>query len=332
MVNIKTIPAFVDMHVHFRDPGYPDKETIETGLASALKGGFGAVCTMPNTFPCADSPDIIKYQLKKASKIKDISLYPVAGITENLTTDIINDFKALKNAGAVAFSNDGYPVLDKNVFKNALMTGELILSHCEDETNEVKWQIEVYKDVLNSAKQGLCPLPKLHFCHISKKESLEHIKTAKLQGFNVTCETAPHYFTFTKNDVTSNGVYKMNPPLGSNEDREAVIESLKDGTIDVIATDHAPHTKDSKLAPYLDAPNGIVGLETAFGLCLNVFEPDLIIEKMSEAPKRILGIKNDKMIKVDLDETWVVKSFDFKSKCKISPYENMKLKGKVLCK
>lgn len=330
MSNIKTIPAFIDMHVHFREPGFEQKETLETGMAAAIKGGYGAVCIMPNTKPVADNPDIIKFLVEKTSKTLDIDVYPVAAVTKNLDSTELTHFKNLKNAGVIAFSNDGLPILDQTVFKNALMSGELILSHLEDETNEAIWQIEVFKMVQDMADKGLCPNPRLHFCHISKKNTLDEIKKAKAQGLKLTCETAPHYFTFTKNDVTSNGVFKMNPPIGDEADKQAVIECLKDGTIDVIATDHAPHTVEEKLKPYSASPNGIVGLETAFPLALNVLSLDEVLEKMSYNPAKILRVENRREIKVDLDEKWVVKSAEFASKCKISPYENMILKGKVL--
>lgn len=330
MSKIKTIPAFIDMHTHLREPGFEHKETLETGMAAGIKGGYGVLCTMPNTKPVADNPETIRFLIEETSKNPDITVYPIAAVTKNLDSTELVHFKTLKNAGAIAFSNDGLPILDKDVFKNALMSGELILSHLEDETNEAIWQIEVFKTVQKLANQGLCPNPRLHFCHISKKSTLECIKNAKAQGLKITCETAPHYFTFTKNDVTSSGVYKMNPPLGEEADKQAVIAALKDGTIDVIATDHAPHTKEEKLMPYLSSPNGIVGLETAFPLALNVLSLDEIIEKMSYNPAKILGIENRREIKIDLDEKWVVKSAEFASKCKISPYENMELKGKVL--
>lgn len=330
MSKIKTIPAFIDMHTHLREPGFEHKETLKTGVAAGIRGGFGTLCAMPNTKPVADNPETIRFLIEETSKNFDITVYPIAAVTKNLNSTELVHFKELKNAGAIAFSNDGLPILDQSVFKNALMSGELILSHLEDETNEAIWQIEVFKTVQSLANQGICPNPKLHFCHISKKSTLECIKNAKAQGLRITCETAPHYFTFTKNDVTSNGVYKMNPPLGEEADKQAVIEALKNGIIDVIATDHAPHTKEEKLMPYSVSPNGIVGLETAFPLALNILSLDEIIEKMSYNPAKILGIENRREIRVDLDEKWVVKSSEFVSKCKISPYENMELKGKVL--
>ena len=321
---ITTIPGLIDMHVHFREPGFEEKETIETGIKSAIKGGFTGVCTMPNTNPVCDNVDTLKYILSKAKKL-NFSIYPVCAITKNLNTLELTDFKALKKAGAVAFSNDGLPVTDKDVFFEALKSGELIMSHCENETEEIIWQIELFK---KAQKEGF--EPRLHFCHVSKKESIETIRKAKREGASVTCETAPHYFTFTRDDIDTTGTYKMNPPLGSEADRKAVMDGLMDNTIDVIATDHAPHKDDEKLKPYLEAPNGITGLQTAFSLAYELLGLDKTLEKMAFNPRRILRIENKKMIKVALDESWVVSPALFQSKCKVSPYKGMKLKGVIV--
>lgn len=320
-----TIPSFIDMHVHFREPGFEYKETIETGIAAARAGGFSGVCTMPNTNPVADSVDVIKEILSKAKKYK-FEIYPVAAITKNLNTLELVDFKELKKAGAIAFSNDGLPLLDKEVFLNALKSEELILSHCEDETAEIAWQIELFEKAL---KEGFSP--RLHFCHVSKKESVDLIRKAKYKGLkNLTCETAPHYFTFTKDDMDATGVYKMNPPLGSETDKRAIMDGLFDNTIDVIATDHAPHSNEEKLSLYPDSPNGITGLETAFSLSYELLGLDKTLEKMAYNPRKILKIQNTKMIKAALDASWVVAPTLFKTKCKVSPYKGMKLKGKII--
>ncbi len=323
-IKITTIPSLIDMHVHFREPGFEYKETIETGVKSARKGGFSGVCTMPNTNPVADNPKVIKEILKKAKKHK-FEIYPVAAITKNLDSLELVDFKELKKAGAIAFSNDGLPLLDKNVFLEALKSEELILSHCEDETKEVTWQIEMFKKALELGYK-----PRLHFCHISKKDSVDVIRTAKKQGLKITCETAPHYFTFTNENIGLDGVYKMNPPLGEEMDKKAIMDGLFDNTIDVIATDHAPHSDEEKLRPHMASPNGITGLETAFSLAYELLGLDKTLEKMAYNPRRILGINNKKMIKVALDETWVVDPKLFQSKCKISPYKGMKLKGRII--
>ncbi len=322
---ITQIPSLIDMHVHFREPGFEYKETIETGIKSAKKGGFSGVCTMPNTNPVADNPEIIKYILKKAKKYR-FNIYPIAAVTKNLNSLELVDFKELKKAGAVGFSNDGLPILDKDVFLNALKSEELILSHCEDEANEINWQIEMFK---KANEDGFHP--RLHFCHVSKKESVDLIRNAKKQGLkNLTAETAPHYFTFTKDDIDTTGRYKMNPPLGTEIDRRAIMDGLMDGTIDVIATDHAPHSNTEKLKPYPEAPNGITGLETAFSLAYELLGLEKTLEKMAYNPRRILRIENKKFIKVALDESWVVFPNHFKTKCTISPYKGMKLKGIII--
>ncbi|MBQ8634906.1 dihydroorotase [bacterium] len=321
---ITKIPSLIDMHVHFREPGFEYKETIETGIKAACAGGFSGVCTMPNTNPVTDNVEVIKQILAKAKKF-NFEIYPIAAITKNLDSLELVDFKELKRAGAIGFSNDGLPLLDKEVFLQALKSEELILSHCENETQEVAWQIEMFEQ---AKKEGFNP--KLHFCHISKKESVDLIREAKKKGLTITCETAPHYFTFNKDDVGSTGIYKMNPPLGSETDKRAVMDGLFDGTIDVIATDHAPHSDEEKLKPYCEAPNGITGLETAFSLSYELLGLDKTLEKMAYNPRRILGINNKKMIDVALDETWIVLPAHFKTKCKVSPYKGMKLKGLII--
>ena len=321
---IVKIPSLIDMHVHFREPGYEYKETIETGIKSAIAGGFGGVCTMPNTLPVCDNKNVIKEILSKAKKF-NFNIYPIAAITKNLDSLELVDFNELKQAGAIGFSNDGLPLLDKDVFLKALKTQELILSHCEDETKEVSWQIEMFAQ---AKKEGFNP--RLHFCHISKKDSIDLIRKAKKEGLEITAETAPHYFTFTKDDVDLTGRFKMNPPLGSEIDKRAVMDALFDGTIDVVATDHAPHGNDEKLKPFESSPNGITGLETAFSLTYELLGLEKTLEKMAFNPRKILKINNTKMIKVNLDEVWEVDSSKFNSKCKISPYDKMQLKGKII--
>ena len=327
---IKKIPSLIDCHVHLREPGFTDKETIETGIKAALKGGFGTILVMPNTNPVNDSVEVTEFMLKKAYPYKNLIDYlPVSAVTHGLNSDTPVDFKKMKKAGCIAFSNDGLPILNAEVFKNALMTGELILSHLEDETNEAVKQIEIFKHVLNMAQSGLCPFPKLHFCHISKKSTLEVIKKAKDEGLKITAETCPHYFTFDKSDIDETGRFKMNPPLGTKDDKEAVIEAVKTGVIDIISTDHAPHINSEKLKPYNEAPNGITGLETAFSLSFMAFGLDLTLEKTVFAPSKLLNIKPKREIEVDLDASWVVRGENFMSKCKITPYEGRKLKGRI---
>ena len=319
---MRQIPSLIDMHVHFRQPGFEEKETIETGIKCAKRGGFSGVVTMPNTNPVADNPEVLEFILKEAKKY-NFKIYPACAITYGLNSLDLVDFDKLEKCGAVAFSNDGLPLLDKEVFLKALKSEKLILSHCEEETKEVTWQIEMFK---KAKEQGY--KPRLHFCHISKKESVEVIRKAKNEGLEITAETAPHYFTFTKQNVDKTGVFKMNPPLGDDEDKKAIIQALKEGVIDVIATDHAPHTKEEKLLDYKNSPNGIIGLEVAFSLAYMTFGLDVALEKMAYNPRKILKIKDDTKIKVNLEEEWIYNSTN--SKCKIAPYFGMKLKGKII--
>ena len=323
-LKITKIPSLIDMHVHFREPGYEYKETIETGIKCAIAGGFSAVCTMPNTNPVCDNPEIIKYILKTAKKF-NFEIYPICAITKHLDSLELVNFKELKEAGAIGFSNDGLPLLDKDVFLEALKSEELILSHCEEETAEVEWQIEQFKKAVDLGYN-----PRLHFCHISKKESVDLIRKAKSKGLTITAETAPHYFTFTRDNINNTGVYKMNPCLGSEADKKAIMDGLIDDTIDVVATDHAPHSTEEKLLPYDESPNGIIGLETAFSLTYELLGLDKTLEKMAYNPRRILKVNNKKMINVALDESWVVAPALSKSKCKISAYKGMKLKGIIV--
>lgn len=321
--NIVEIPALIDMHVHLREPGFEYKETVETGAKAAFAGGFRTVCAMPNTNPVCDTPQAVEFILKKAVGT-GVRVLPIAAITKNLDSKIVLDFKELKMAGAIAFSNDGLPVLDYKVFEEALLQEELIISHAENEPVEVEWQI----DVLKSVSRKRCA--RLHFAHISRAKSLELIRKAKAKGFELTCETAPHYFTFTKENVTQTGVFKMNPQLGSEDDKEAIVEGILDGTIDVIATDHAPHSNEEKMKPYNEAPFGVTGLETALCLTLNKFGLETVIEKMAKNPAKILEIDNPQTIKIDLANIWRVQGQNFESKCKVTLYEDMMLQGKVV--
>ncbi len=324
MAQVVEIAGLIDLHVHLREPGFEYKETIETGLKAAKKGGFCAVCPMPNTNPAADNKEVIKFILNKA-KNYNFDIYPIAAITKNLNSLELVNFKELKNAGAVGFSNDGLPLEDKETFIEALKQEELILSHCEYETKEIDTQISLFEFV---CKKGYNP--RLHFCHVSKKESIDLIRKAKNKGLKISAETAPHYFTFTKDNVCNNGIFKMNPPLGGEKDKESIIEALFDNTIDCIATDHAPHSTKEKLKPYLEAPNGIIGLETAFSLTYELLGLEKTLEKLAYNPRKILRIKNDKKVKIDLDKTYIYNAQDSYSKCKVSCYSGMELKGRII--
>jgi len=331
------VPGLVDMHCHLREPGFEYKETIKTGVESALNGGFVAVCPMANTNPVADNVETIKFEVEKAAAIGGVNVFSIAAVTKGLEGKELVDFKALKQAGAVAFSDDGKPFWNWELFEEALNSGELIISHADDEAFEVEKEIEILKNVGG----------KLHFAHISTKVAIDLIRQAKKDGLNVTCETAPHYFTFTKEDETQkepfNGRFKMNPPLGSKEDLQAVIKGLQDGTIDCIATDHAPHSMEEKTKPFAQSPFGIVGFETALSASLKlVYDEHLtlnqFVEKMSVNPAKILNLKTNGQVKIgqlanltiiDTDIIYTIRADEFKTKCKITPFEGLEYRGKT---
>ncbi len=329
--------GFVELHCHLREPGLEYKETIETGMAAAKAGGYGIICPMPNTKPVCDNVETLKYIQERAVQVGGVKVLPVCAMTKGLNSDELVDFESLHKAGAIAFSNDGRPVENMETFKRILQEGKrlglVMMSHAENtefspydnrsEYTAVERELKVLEEVGGQ----------LHFCHISTKESLELIRTAKKKGLNVTCETAPHYFTLTSRHDEAR--FKMNPPLRSAEDLNAVIEALKDGTIDAIATDHAPHSIEEKTKTFDEAPFGIVGLETAFALsytnlvCAGHLTLEQLLEKMIDNPARIIGVEPFGQVEIDLDKEWIVKASEFKTKAKISPFEGMKLYGKV---
>ena len=331
--------GLIDMHTHLREPGFEYKETIETGINAAIAGGYSAVCPMPNTNPVCDNLQTLEFIKSKAN---GFNIFPICAVTKKLTTDELTDIKTLKQAGAIAFSNDGKPVSDLSVLKEALQKDELIISHAEIMELNGTAQSE-YKAVEQEINLLRKTGGQYHFAHISTKESIELIRNAKKEGLNITCETAPHYFVLTNEQVNSNPIFKVNPPLRQEEDRLAVIEALKDGTIDVIATDHAPHALDEKKQAYQCAPMGLVGLETALALSLtylkDVMQIDEILNKFTINPAKILGINNFGEIKIgnkanlaviDVDKKWVVDAQKFQSKCKFSPFDGMNLQGKAV--
>lgn len=329
-------PGLVDMHCHLREPGFEYKETIETGTKSAIYGGYTAICPMANTNPVIDNVESLKFIINKHKMGQEsIGFCPICCITKGLNGRELTNIKLLKEEGAFAFSDDGKPLNDIGLFKQALKSGELIISHAEDEIECVARELKALKEVGG----------KLHFAHISTKGAIELIRSAKHDGLNITCETAPHYFSFTEDDVTADGRFKMNPPLRTREDLKAVIEGLKDGIIDCIATDHAPHSLEEKTKPFSDSPMGIIGFETALGVTLTkLVEPGYLtinqaIEKLSTNPAKIMNIENQGQIKlgksanltiIDPETEFIVDENIFKSKCKISPFNGMKLKGKAI--
>lgn len=312
------LPAFIDMHCHLREPGFEYKETIRTGTMAAVKGGYAAIACMANTNPAADCAAVIDFIKRKAQETGYAKVYPIGAVTKDLGGEMLAEMGELKEAGAVALSDDGKPVLNANLMRNALLYAKnfdmLIISHCEEPSlanggfmNEGAVSTELgLKGISRAAEEVMVARDvliaesyhaRIHIAHISTKGSVEIIRQAKKRGVKATCETTPHYFSLTEEAVRGFDTNaKVNPPLRTKEDVSAIIEGLKDGTIDVIATDHAPHHADEKNVEFAYALNGISGLETAFSLCvMNLLEPGVltienIVKLLSFTPAKLLGI------------------------------------------
>lgn len=368
------VPGFVDMHVHLREPGFEHKETIDSGIEAAANGGFTTICCMPNTEPAIDEPGVVEYVKKRASESLGgiVDVYPIGAITKKREGKELAPIAELIESGVIAFSDDGNSVQDSGVMRKAFeyisMFDKVIIQHCEDRTlsqngmmNEGYWstllglppypaiseEIILYRDL--KLIQYLKPKiknVKYHIAHISSKGSVELLKKFK-NDLNITAEVTPHHLLLRDKDIWSSGYdtnLKVNPPLKSEEDIEALISALKDGTIDVIATDHAPHAPEEKESDFASAPFGIIGLETAVGLILSEFVNKGIIsiqrmvELFSINPRKILGLPQVKITEgemanltiIDPSFEWVVDAGKFKSKSKNSPFIGWKLKGKPL--
>lgn len=358
-------PGFVDMHCHLRDPGQEYKEDIATGTESAVMGGFTSVACMPNTAPTVDNKVVISYIINKAKECAYANVYPIGAISKGLKGRELAEIGEMKFAGAVAVSDDGRPVEDANLMKNAMLYANTfditVISHCEDLSlkndgviNEGFTSTDMGLRGITRASEELmvsreCILSQtygvpVHIAHVSTENSIDLIRRAKARGAKVTCETCPHYFSLTEEACEGfNTNAKMNPPLRTQRDVEAVKEGLKDGTIDVIATDHAPHAKDEKNCEFDLALNGIVGFETAFSLGVTnlvktgVLTINELIQKMSSAPSDILGINKGALkeggaadiVIFDENEKYTVDVSSFHSKSKNSPFDGYELYGRV---
>lgn len=346
-----------DVHVHLRQPGFEAKETIYTGTIAAMMGGYTAVCAMPNLNPTPDTPEHIGEELKYIKDDAAINVYPYASITIDRKGRQLVDMQALRDY-AIAFSDDGSGVQSEEMMRKAMEEAAkldvIIAAHCEVNDllkggyihdgeyakanghkgicSESEWE-QIERD-LKLAEETGC---RYHVCHISTKESVELIRQAKKRGVKVTCETGPHYLVFCDEDLKDEGRFKMNPPIRSREDREALIEGIKDGTIDCIATDHAPHTADEKGRGLKGSAMGVVGLETAFGVCYThlvktgIITLEKLVALMCLNPRRIFGIDvsgEANFAIFNLDKKWTVESSEFASMGKASPFEGMKLTGK----
>lgn len=354
------LPGLFDMHVHFRDPGQTHKEDILTGCAAALAGGVTGVVCMPNTNPPTDSAETVQYILEKA-KDTGVDVYPAGCITKGMKGTELYDWTSL---GVKIISDDGRPVANGELMRRALEesveNGLIVASHCEDldiinggivnkgvsEKLGVKGMDRASEDSVTAREIALADScgAHIHICHVSTKGSVELIRDAKKRGIKVTCETCPHYFTYTEDKLLSRDAdYRMNPPLRTEEDRQAVLEAVLDGTIDCIVTDHAPHTAEEK-ADFEKAPNGVVGLETSLAVTLTqLFHTKKlplirIAGLMSVKPRKLLGIpfthiergaKADLAV-IDLDMEWTVKPEELHSKSHNTVFKGEKFKGRVV--
>lgn len=355
-------PGFIDMHVHLREPGHEHKETIETGTRAAAWGGFTAVCAMPNTDPVNDNCGITELILSRAARANFARVYPVGAISIGLEGRRICEFDRLKACGAIAVSDDGNPVMDDQLMRAALTAAKSndlpVISHCEDLNlaaggvmnagavasglglngiSNASESVMVERDIALSELTGA----PVHIAHVSTAESVRALRQAKSRGIAVTAETAPHYFTLTDEAVREHGTHaKMNPPLRSSDDRAEIRRGLADGTIDVIATDHAPHSSREKAVEFSKAANGIIGLETAVSLGLKLVQEGVIsitdlIKKMSIAPARILGLESGlqpdrtaDITIIDPDAAFAVDVNQFQTLGRNCPFDGWRLTGR----
>ncbi len=358
------MPGMIDMHCHLREPGFEHKETIETGSKSAVVGGFTTICPMPNTKPTPDNIETLKFIINEAKRVNLCNVLPYASVTKGEKGEELVNFEELKNAGAIAFSDDGMPVVNSRTMREAIIKADslntFVSSHCEEKSvsqgaiNRGKIADELgVEGVLPEAEEIMAAREivisetnnvRAHICHISTKTTKNMVRDAKKRGVKITCETCPHYFSLTVNDVLESGVNaKMNPPLREEKDRIAIIEGLKEGTIDAIITDHAPHTEEEKNKGLATAPNGIIGFETALPCeIMNLVDTGDIsyldlVKLTSYNPAKLLKIDRGtievgKIADITIfspDEKYIYTKDKIVSKSKNSPFIGKELKGKV---
>ncbi len=350
-------PGFCDVHVHLREPGFSYKETIETGTKAAAHGGYTTICPMPNLNPVPDNYEHLKEELDLIEKEALIEVLPYGSCTVKEEGKEIASLEEMAPY-VCAFSDDGKGIQEETMMEEVMLKakelGKIVAAHCEVNEllkggyihdgeyarkhghkgicSESEWK-EIERDVKLAKKTGCA----YHVCHISTKESVEIIRQAKKDGVDVTCETAPHYLILNENDLQESGDFKMNPPLRSKEDQEALIKGIQDGTIDMIATDHAPHSEEEKAKGLEKSAMGIVGLETAFPLLytrlvkMGIISLEKLIELLNDNPRRRFGLKQkDSWCLWDLNDHYVIDEKDFLSKGKASPFKGMEVYGRCL--
>ncbi len=356
------VPGLFDMHVHLREPGKEDTETVVTGSDAAAAGGFTEIACMPNTTPAIDSAEVANF-IKHKAENHLVNVYPIGAVSKERKGESLAPIAELVDAGAVGFSDDGVAVKTSALVRNALeylkMYNLPLIEHCEDESlagdsiNEGTVSTELGLPAIPTVAEDLTVARdiliaeyvkgKVHIAHISSKKSIELVREAKARGVNVTAEATPHHFTLTDEELrTYDTNYKMNPPLRTKEDVDAVIEGLKDGTIDCIASDHAPHAVEDKEAEFIDAPNGIIGLETQLGLAISelIKKKHLtlsqLIEKLAINPRKILDLpipffkegEKANLTIIDTEQIWTVDKNKFLSKSKNTPFDKKLMTGK----
>ena len=359
-------PGLIDMHAHLREPGREDEETLQTASKAAVKGGFTSVCAMPNTIPPCDNQGVAGFVSSEARQIGLCNIYVIGTVTKGRKGEELSEAGELKDAGVIALSDDGDPVENSEIMRRALEYATMfdlpIIAHCEDRAlskdsvmNEgftstllgLRGQPSIAESTRVGRDIEICAMTKgrLHIAHVTTRRSIELIREAKKRNIRVTCETCPHYFSLTDEAVKTSGFdtnTKMNPPLRGRDDLDAVIEGLKDGTIDCIATDHAPHTEDEKDTDFDSAPFGIIGLETTLAVAIlelidkKVLNWPQLVEKMSLAPAKVLGLATKGTLSVNADadvviidpvRTWTVTKEALESKSKNTPFMGKTLKG-----
>ncbi len=351
------VPGLCDVHVHFREPGFSYKETIASGSAAAAHGGYTAVCTMPNLDPVPDSAEHLQVQLDAIERGAAIKVLPYGAITVGEKGEKLADMEAMSDK-VCAFSDDGKGVQNDEMMREAMTAakrlGKIIAAHCEDNSllfggyihdgeyarmhghrgiSSASEYRQIERDLRLAEETGCA----YHVCHISTKESVELIRQAKARGVNVTCETAPHYLVLCDEDMQEDGRFKMNPPLRSREDKKALIEGIKDGTIDMMATDHAPHSAEEKGRGLEKSLMGVVGLETAFPVLYtelvtkNIITLDRLVELMSFKPKERFGIDtNNDFAVFDISEAYKIDPEDFLSMGRATPFAGREVFGRCL--
>ena len=355
--NIAVLPGFCDVHVHFREPGFSYKETIATGSKASARGGYTAVCTMPNLVPPPDTVENLKLQTDIIERDAVIAVYPYGTITKGQMGEELSDMESMADA-VIGYSDDGKGIQTEELMFEAMQKarslGKMIVAHCEDNSLLRGGYIHDGEYAKAHSHRGICSESefgqiardlelvkksgcKYHVCHISTKESVDIIRRAKALGVDVTCETGPHYLVLDDGDLMEHGRFKMNPPIRGKEDREALVEGIKDGTIDMIATDHAPHSAEEKSKGLEKSNMGVVGIETAFPVAYTyLVKPGIItleklVELLSVSPRERFGIKSDVGFTIfDLGDEYKIDPEDFLSMGKSTPFEGMKVFARCL--